>query len=173
MARAKKTVKKTTSEDSVFHMIVGVTAVTLLAGINFFFFDPIFPHSSNMTADISDFVVSPTSEKSDFEPLPADDIEIPESDPLDPMPQCDFRSSVNNVIYGQPVNFYWDCIKADRCSLDGVGQVPVSKRDGVEVVPKRSAKYELVCENSFGSRSLDIDIGVFEFSLKEINLNGN
>jgi len=175
MARAKKTVKTENAEDSVFQMIVGVTVVALLASVNFFFFDSALSRSENVTALVTNSVESSASETPDSEPLPLpkEDLRVPESDPLDPMPQCDFKSNVKNVIYGQPINFYWDCIKADRCSLDGVGSVPTSKKEGLEVIPKRSSKYELVCENDYGSRSLEIDIGVFEFSLKEINLNSN
>jgi hypothetical protein len=61
-------------------------------------------------------------------------------------------------------------VNADECSLDGES-VPVFKSDGVEIIPKSSAKYELTCSNKEGERSFDTDVGVFELSLREINPN--
>lgn len=170
MARVSKDkIKK--EENSVFQMIIGVTFVALLASINLFFFEPVPGDESVATADVAASADNSVFSAEDLILPKSADVKISDFNPLDPMPQCNFQTNVRNIIYGQPVTFLWDCMNAKECSLDGVGSVPVVKEGGLDVFPKRSAKYQLVCSNKEGSRAFEAEVGVFEFSLKEIEIN--
>ncbi|MDD4931600.1 MAG: hypothetical protein PHG66_05675 [Candidatus Colwellbacteria bacterium] len=174
MPRAIKSDHFKQSSDNVFHLIVGVTIIALLSGINFFYFDSsAVPAGNKGVADVSRSVVIDTSApKAALSPTFVENeiARAPQYNPSDLKPQCDFRSNVRNIIYGQSIDFSWDCVNATSCTLDGVGKVGVSNKGGVEVTPRRSAKYQLICNNDRETRSFDIDINVFEFTIQEVSV---
>ncbi|MDD3752745.1 MAG: hypothetical protein PHS16_02315 [Candidatus Colwellbacteria bacterium] len=174
----RKGSKKKKSKDQFFSLLAAVVALAFLSGLDFYFQSGRISEisspdvSANMLADtvsgvswesISDKGVIPISPTGDFE----EETLIPVFDPGNPNPQCVFYPSRRNILHGQSVKLMWDCINASRCEIDGIGQVPPSNIEGIEVAPQRSGMFSLDCYGS-EKRSFGANIWVFEFAIKEI-----
>lgn len=172
----KRKIKK--SKDQFFPLLAVIVVLAFLSGLDFYFQSEGMTNisrldiSSDMLTDttngiswtsIPDGNIIPVSPTGDFK----DETIIPVFDPSNSDPQCVFYPSKKNILHGQSVRLVWDCINTDRCEIDGIGQVPPSNIEGVEVIPQRSGMFSLDCYGS-EKRSFGANIWVFEFTIKEL-----
>lgn len=143
-------------------MMAAVSFLLAVAGTNFLFISP----AINKQSAVASFSFPAGVSASDVKPCPGG-VLASSADAADKLPQCDFKSHKGNIVFGQPARLYWDCIKADECSITDMGKVPVSQKTGIEFIPRKTAIYTLTCGNEFGSRSFDAPIRVFEFTIEK------
>jgi hypothetical protein len=160
-------------QDGFFPLLIAVVMIAFLAGLEFYF-DPAgvmegMKYSSVANTEKS---IAEMERKGPAILMPVGDFgegsTVSSFDPEDHDPQCIFYSSQRNVLYGQTVRLMWDCINSTSCRMEGIGEVPFSNAEGLEISPERSGRYELTCNKGIVEKDFGTDIWVFEFTIREL-----
>ncbi len=175
----KKNIKSSgeAKKDDFFPIMFSVIIVAFLVGIDFIIEGKVIRPISSVSADMETAagltegqITAPVL--MEVENGNDETVSVFKFDPENPEPQCDFRSSRSAILYGQPVRLIWNCINADSCSITGgdeeIGAVKTSSSEGLEIIPRKSARYFMTCSSDEGSKTFDTSIGVFEFTIKEV-----
>lgn len=168
--------RKKDQRDDFFSLLFLIVAVAFFIGMDFYFYSAKMSANKAASATVSDSVSKESGaydgRKAAFLVPVGNPVEEPvvySFDDSNPDPQCVFYPGQKNVLYGQTVRMMWDCINADKCEIEGIGQVSSSNTKGIEVIPDRSGTYTLNCYKGTEKKSFSAEISVFEFTIKELS----